>query len=204
MKFIKSLLAAALFCGLITVQAQTNAPTSTTNAIANLIPSADASFLDGLKEAAQAVTSGTNWDVIGGYGHSLSGNNSLEFVDVAYDFNANVGIVLGYDALEGNGTHEFNSIKGGVTVQVDIYPLKWTGINALENIKGTPFVGDLIATSPGGNVADIVTTGINFYVWSFDSGKFIVDAGAQYENRIGDGQFDGNYVLAHVGIHRSF
>ncbi|MDE2100611.1 MAG: hypothetical protein KGL39_25430 [Patescibacteria group bacterium] len=152
---------------------------------------------------ANAVTSGTNWTIVGGYGHSLKGKNNLAFADVAYDFTANVGVVVGYDVLWTKGANQFNSVKGGVTLQTDIYPLKWTGVNLLSGIKGTPFVGALLATPKGGgNVGTILTTGINFDVVDFS--KFSFDLGFQYENRSGQGQWDGSYGLVHLGLSRRF
>ena len=172
-----------------------------TTQVPNLITN-NPSFLDGLKTMEQAVTSGTNWTFIGGYGHSLKGNNNLAFGDVAYDFNDNVGVVVGYDALRGSGVSQYNSLKGGVTLKTQIYPLAWTGIAKLAAIEGQPFAGDLIATARDGSVGNIVTTGINFNVYSFS--RYVVDVGAQYELRAGEGVFNGNYALIHVGISRSF
>ena len=182
-----------LFAGSAMAQSVTQVPNLITN---------NPSFLDGLKTMEQAVTSGTNWTVIGGYGHSLKGNNNLGFADVAYDFNDNVGVVVGYDALRGSGVSQYNSLKGGVTLKTQIYPLAWTGIAKLAAIEGQPFAGDLVATARDGSVGNIVTTGINFNVYSFS--RYVVDVGAQYELRAGEGVFNGNYALIHAGISRSF
>lgn len=160
------------------------------------------SFLSGLTTMEQAVTSGTNWSIVGGYGHSLKGNNSLEFGDVAYAFNDNLGAIVGYDALQGSGVSLYNSVKGGLTLKTQIFPLAWTGIAALEKIPGQPFVGDLIATAKDGSIGNIVTTGINFNVYSFKN--FNLDLGVQYELRAGEGVFNGNYALIHAGISRRF
>ena len=179
------------------------AQAQTTNQVPDLLPAiGNPSFTDGLKTMEQAITSGTNWTFIGGYGHSLKGNNNLAFVDVAYDFNENVGVVVGYDALSGSGQSQFNSLKGGVTLKTTIYPLAWTGVASLARIPGQPFVGDLVATSRDGSVGNIVTTGINFNVYSFS--RYVVDVGVQYELRAGEGVFNGNYGLIHAGISRSF
>ena len=160
------------------------------------------SFTAGLKEMQVAITSGTNWSFIGGYGHSLKGNNHLAFADVAYSFNDSVGVVVGYDALSGSGASQFNSLKGGVTLKTTINPLAWTGVESLARIEGQPFVGDLVATARDGSVGNIVTTGINFDVYNFN--RFCLDVGFQYELRSGEGVFCGNYALIHIGISRKF
>ena len=183
---LAAIVAAILFLFGMSAMAQTNSP----------------SFADSLQQMEQAITSGTNWSIIGGYGHSLKGNNNLAFGDVAYSFSDNVGVVVGYDALRGSGVAQYNSVKGGVTLKTQIYPLQWTGVASLEKIQGQPFVGDLVATAPDGSVGNIVTTGINFDVYDFKN--FAVDFGLQYELRAGEGVFNGNYALFHVGISRKF
>ena len=176
---------AALVLVTVSAQAQTNA-----------------SFLSSLTSMEQAATSGTNWSAVVGYGHSTKGNNSLEFGDVAYAFNDNLGAVVGLDSLQGSGVSLYNSVKGGLTLKTQIYPLAWTGIASLEKIPGQPFVGDLIATAKDGSIGNIVTTGINFNVYQIRN--YNIDVGAQYELRAGEGVFNGNYILFHVGISRSF
>jgi len=59
----------------------------------------------------------------------------------------------------------------------------------------------LIATARDGSVGNIVTTGINFNVYSFS--RYVVDVGAQYELRLAKA-FSWYYALIHVGISRSF
>jgi hypothetical protein len=187
MQNMKTLLAAiALIALTFSVQAQTATP----------------SFTAGLTQMEQAITSGTNWSIAGGYGHSTTGNNSLAFGDVIYDINDSLGAVVGYDALSGSGTTLYNSIKGGMTLKTQIYPLAWTGVAALAKIPAQPFGGDLVATSKDGSVGNIVTTGINFNIYSFS--RYTIGAGVQYENRTGEGVFNGNYLCFHAAFSRSF
>ena len=166
------------------------------------------SFSDGFKIMAQAITSGTNWTVLGGYGRSTksmltSRGNNIAFMDVAYQFDGPVGLVAGYDYLWAKGQSQANAVKGGVTLSATIHPLAFVGSTFLTNVVGTPFVGDLLATPKNGNaIGNIVTTGINFDLVAIKN--FELSLGAQYENRAGQGVWDGNYVLGHAALTRKF
>lgn len=184
---------ATVFFATVQVKSQTLSDLTATNG----------TFGDGLKIMANAMTSGTNWTMIGGYGHSLKGKNNLAFADLAYNFNSNVGVVVGYDDLWTTGASQFNAVKGGVTLQTEIHPFAWTGVSWLSDIKGQPFLGALIATPRGGgNIGTILTTGINFEVVDFS--KYSLDLGVQYESRSGQSGWDGGYGLVHGGFSRKF
>lgn len=160
-------------------------------------------FGQGLKDMATAATSVTNWTLLTGYGHSTAGNNNLAFAAMGYNFTDSVGIVLGYDYLW-NATHgEFNALKGGVSLQTQIKPFAFLGSTFLTNIVCQPFVADLLATPRSGNaIGNIITTGVNFDVYAVKN--FELTIGGQYEKRMGQGDFDGNYILIHLGVSRRF
>lgn len=162
------------------------------------------SFSDGLKEMGAAVSSATNWTAIGGYGQDTSGQKHLAFADVAYNFNQHIGVVVGYDYLWSQGqVSQANIVKGGVTLSATIHPFAFLGSTFMTNIVGTPFVADLLATPKNGNaIGNLITTGINFDVVSFKNFELVT--GIQYEKRSGQGYWDGNYYLAHLGISRRF
>jgi hypothetical protein len=178
---------------------------TTTNAQGNVTvvtSAAPSAFNAALTEMGQAISSGTNWDALAGYGHSLSGSGrSLAFIAVAYNFNENVGVVAGYDYLWAKGKGQANAVKGGVTLSLPMRPLAFIGSTFLTNIIGTPFVGDLLASPKGNNaIGNIVTTGINFDVYKISNFELCV--GVQYEKRIGQANWDGNYGIIHFALSR--
>ena len=199
MKKLKLIIGLAALLASVTVQGQTNE-------IPNLLPPVPASSIQGgLQEIGQAVASSTNWTVLSGYGRSLSDNRNLAFGAVAYNFNQNVGIVLGYDRLWANGQPSVvNAVKGGITLSAKIHPFAFLGSPFFSKLEATPFVADLLATPRGnGNaLGNIVTTGVNFDVYSFKN--FELGVGAQYEKRMGQGFWDGNYGVIHVAITRKW
>lgn len=186
----KLILAAILCCGLSTVKADTNSP----------------SISGGIQEIGQAIAASTNWTVIGGYGRATAGNRNLAFADAAYNFNQNVGIVAGYDYLWSKGqVSQANIVKGGITLSAPIHPFAFLGSTFLTNTIATPFVSDLLATPSGNNnsgIGNIVTGGVNFDIVSFKNFELV--SGIQYENRMGQSYWDGNYILIHLGISRRF
>jgi hypothetical protein len=162
------------------------------------------SFSSGLGIMWDAVTTSTNWSVLGGYGHSTTGSKSIAFGDVAYNFTQNVGVVVGYDYLWAPGRlNEANLVKGGVTLNATVHPFAFIGSTFLTNVVGQPFVADLLAQPQAGNdIGNIVTTGVNFNIVSISN--YELSTGAQYEVRTGQGTWDGNYGLIHLAITRTF
>ena len=162
------------------------------------------SFTAGLNEMANAISSTTNWTVVTGYGRATSGNKNIAFADVAFAFNQNIGAVVGYDDLFGAGKPQLNAVKGGITLSATIHPFAFVGSTFLTNIVGTPFVADLIATphDSSSSVGNIIDTGYNFNIASVKN--FEIVGGVSYEVRSGEGDWDGNYILAHIGLTRSF
>jgi hypothetical protein len=162
-----------------------------------------ASFTGAVQQFSEAVTSATNWTAIAGYGRSTAGNKNVAFADVAYNFNQNVGIVIGYDYLWAKGQSQANVVKGGVTLSATVHPFAFLGSTFATNIVATPFVADLLATPKNNSgIGNIITTGINFDVYSFKN--FELGAGVQMERRYGQGYWNGNYWLGHIGVTRKF
>ena len=190
MKSLKLIIGLAVLLAGIQTQAQTNPP----------------SISGGIQEIGQAIASSTNWTGVAGYGRSTKGNRNLAFFDAAYNFNQNVGIVAGYDYLWSKGqVSQANVVKGGVTLSATIHPFAFVGSTFLTNVLATPFASDLLATPSGNNnsgIGNIVTAGVNFDLYSFKNFELV--SGLQYENRMGQGYWDGHYGMVHLGISRRF
>lgn len=175
-------------------------------------PIVSPSFSQGAQIMLDSVLHATNWTVVGGYGRSLEsstklGNKNVAFAAVAYNFTENVGLIAGYDTLwSGSGATKsstFNSLKGGLTLQLPTHPFAFIGSTFLTNVVATPFAGDVLATPKNGDaIGNIVTTGINFDLFAIKN--FEVVSGFQYEKRTGQGDWDGNYILFHAGLSRRF
>jgi hypothetical protein len=165
---------------------------------------ADASFTAGVREIGQAISTSTNWVVFAGYGHTINGvGRNVAFADVGYNFNDYVGMVLGYDYLWGNGGKQFNSVRGGMTLQLPMHPFAFIGTSSLTNLVVTPLVFEFVATAQGSSaVANVAGGGIDFNLYAF--GKLEIHAGVDYETRTGSGSFDGNYALGHIALSRNF
>ena len=186
----------------VTTTTGTNGVTTTVTNTAT--PPATFTIEGGLTQIYQALETSTNWAVWAGYGHSVQGvGRSVVFGDIGYNFNDYVGIVVGYDYLWGNGGHELNSVKGGMTLQLPMRPFAFIGSTVLTNLTCTPVVFDLVATADGGNdVGNIVGGGVDFDVYAF--GNLQIHAGIDYENRSGEGIWNGDYVNFHAALSRNF
>lgn len=177
-----------------------------TNQITNLLPSP--SFSAGLQEMAGAVSSSTNWTILGGIGRSTTGNRDIAFGAVAYNFNENVGILAGMDTLwapHQSQVQQVNVLKGGITLSAPIHPFAFIGSTFLTNIVGTPFGMALVASPSGGSsdsIATIAGGGVNFDIVGFKNFELV--AGIDYENRTGSGYWDGAYAMFHFGVSRRF
>lgn len=172
-------------------------------ATASLNAQTNSSFTDGLKLIGNAISSSTNWAVVSGYGHSTKGDNNVAFAALSYSLNENVGLLAGYDYLWGDGGSSANTLKGGLTLQLPMHPFGFLGSTFATNIVATPFVADLVATPRHGDaIGNIISTGVNFDVYQFKNFELV--SGIQYEKRTGQGGFNGDYILFHVGISRKF
>lgn len=187
---MKYLLAIVMLCA-VSAQAQltTNNPTG---------------VLGGIQLISDAVTGSTNWTVLSGYGHSLTKQNNIGFVDLAYNLNNNVGLVGGYDDLWNSKTSQANAVKGGLTLQMQIHPFAFMGSTYLTNIVATPFVADLMATpnNSSSGIGNIIDTGASFHIYQFMN--FQLGAEVHYENRSGQGDWNANYLMGSLSISRRF
>ena len=158
------------------------------------------------QELATAVSTATNWTFVAGGGRSTTGQNNVAFADVAYNITQNVGLIIGGDFLWSKNASSWNTVKGGIALQATMRPFAFLGgTNWLTNIRATPFVANCIAEPFGGgsaSIGNIVTGGLQFDVATWKQFKF--SFGGQYENRSGQGIWNGNYLLGQLGFSRTF
>lgn len=148
-----------------------------------------------------SLTTLSNYVVDVGYAHSVSGKaNNLVFATVEYNFNNYAGALVGYDYLSGSGKHEVNGLRGGLTLQAPTTPFASLGYT---NLVATPFVYDEVATPQNGNtIGNVLGGGLDFKLATVS--KINLHAGIIYENRTGDGVFDGNYVGGYFAASTAF
>jgi len=199
MKKIIAILSIILSASVISAYADTSS-----NSIATASSTPPASFYGGLKEMGNAIATATNWTSVAGYGHGLSGGgNNLAFGGIAYNFTENVGAYVGYDYLWNSSSNSFNSIRGGITLQDTIKPLTFIGQSWTTNVTATPYAAVFLATPRNGNaVGEVNAVGANIDVYAVKNFELIVGGG--YENRVGQGSFDGNYAYFNIGLSRRF
>src|ERR1041385_117795 len=171
MKQIKATLTVIVLCVATSAFAQTN-----TN-------SASPTLIGGIEIIGQALLSATNWTVTTGYGHGLKNNGNIAFADLAYNFNENVGVVVGFDQRGGGGQSQFNDIRGGITLSLPMRPFKVLGgTNFLTKLVATPFVADLLATPRSGDsIGNLIVTGAKVDLWNI--GNFNLGLLGAYEHR---------------------
>jgi len=156
-------------------------------------------FSAGLQMIYDSVTVSTNYAVIAGAVRSTTGSRNIGFVDYAYNFSQNVGLVLGYDYCTSHGHASVaNLIKGGISLQASIAPFKQFGIT---NFCIVPFGSVVIATG-NGVVGEIVSGGAKAVIASYKGFNF--NLGALYESRTGEGYWDGRYVGGFVAASKGF
>jgi len=190
----------ATACGL-SVQAQSN---NTAGPVQPNLISAP-SLMGGIEQIGEAFTSATNWTADASFGRGLSGgDNNIAFVGAAYNFVDNVGIIAGYEIIYGKGKPQVSTVAGGITLNGSIKPLAFFGGTGwTSKLSGRLYVNDLLATPRNGNaLGNLIITGISFNIVSFKNFEFV--AGASYENRQGQGKYDGGYALINLGITRLF
>lgn len=164
----------------------------------------NSTLLGGIGEIGSALATATNWTVTAGYGHALKGNGSLGFADLAYNFSENVGVVLGVDNMFGGGKSEWNDVRGGVSLSLNLHPFAFIGgTNFLTRMNATTFVADLMATPRNGNaIGNILVTGVAFDL--FRVKNFDVGFLAAWEQRSGQGDASGKYLIFGVKATRKF
>ena len=162
-----------------------------------------------LQDLLDVTAGSTNGAVILGGGRGLTGNKNFAFVDYLYNMNANAGLVIGYDYLFSNDKRMWspsaNVVKGGLNLQADIYPLRrFNGdTNSLfYTFKVTPFASVLILTPMNGtssNNGGIGQATIAGGDWESPLlfNRIHLHLGGFYENRTGQGAWDGNYLALH-------
>ena len=162
----------------------------------------DPTISGGLQEIYNATLDSTNFAVALGGGRSLKGGNTLAFADYIYNFNENVGAVLGYDYLWSSTKGQASSanfVKGGLNLQAPIKPFKNFGAT---NFTVTPF-GSLLMSSGNGQVGQIEVGGINYETPMFWGIR--MNLGGFYENRSGnDSPYNGAYLCGHIAISKGF
>jgi hypothetical protein len=158
-----------------------------------------------------AALANAPWDFVAGGGVATTGQNKIAFSDIACNFasstnGASVGIVIGGDYLWNKHGSSWNTVKGGITLKGTIRPFAFLGgTNWFTNLKGTLFAADCMAQPGGGSsapIGNIITGGIQFRLASYK--QFDFGIGGQYENRSGQGNWNGNYVLGQLSISRTF
>lgn len=178
-----------------------SAKAQTTNQITNLLP--NTGWGNAIQIIGNTIETSTNWAVIGGYGHSATGiGRNIAFAEIGYNFNDYVGLAIGNDYLWGNGQQQYNSLKGGITLQIPMHPFGFLGSTSLTNIVCTPLVFDQIATSKSSTVANLLGGGVDFKLYAF--ANFWLHGGVLYENRTGDSVWGGNYYLGYFAVSRNF
>ena len=191
---ITSIIGAVLLATAVTVQAQS-------------------SLGDGISAAWASLTSGTNWAASVAYGRSTahmatSKGMNLAAVDLVYDVAVNtngtaVALLAGYDCLWNSQVSQFNSVKGGLSLNQTLRPFSFIGSTFLTNIVGTLYGGELLANPQNNNsVGNLTIAGIDLDLFKF--ANFSFDVGGEYENRSGQGVYDGNYAIGHLAIFRRF
>jgi hypothetical protein len=155
----------------------------------------------GLQQIYDAALGSTNFAIATGGGRALKGNHNLLFVDYLYNFNANAGLLLGFDDIATGSkftSKDIYFVKGGFNIQAEIAPLKNFG---LTNLKVTPFAS-ILMDSGNGKIGQIVVAGVNYRVglaagWYFNAGGF-------YESRTGGTPADGAYLAGHIAVSKGF
>lgn len=184
---LKSIIGLALLAaGMAVCSAQTQLPPSVT---------------DLMKNAYGAMT-GPGWTAGGGYGHSVSGvGRNIAGMGVAYDFKTTpVGLYLGYDALWSRSQSVQNTVKGGITINATIEPLAFAGYT---NMTATLYAGELMATGIGNNVVGAITVaGAKIHLLNVKNFELHLDP--WYENRQGQGYWDGHFLGAFIMATRTF
>ena len=150
---------------------------------------------------------GGPWGIMAGYGHSLSGTGeNVVFGLITYNFTSNTngggfnsGAIVGYDKLWGGRGSEINSFSGGWQVSYSGKPLGFIGAPFLTNMVATATAFQLIATPQGGSAVGAIT-GVSLSLDVYAIYNFEIQPTFIYENRNGQGAFDGNYGLAALAI----
>lgn len=178
--------------------AQDVTSTNTTPAMPAFTPT----LSGGLQQVYDAVAGSTNFGFAAGYARGTTGNRNVAFADVPYNFNSNVGLLIGYEYLwtakAAGIPSQANLVKGGLNLQADLKPLKQFGFT---NFTVTPF-GFALVASGNGTVSEIIGGGAKTTVLTWKG--LNVNLGVLYENRTGAGFWNGRYVGGFAAISKGF
>ena len=144
-------------------------------------------------------------------GRSLTKNQTTAGLVVIENVNNNVGIAAGIDHLWGGGsTDSANIVAGGLTLKAATHPLtflssdtnSWTHSLTLTPyaiaLVGTPING----TGNNGGLCAVNRAGANVDIYNFKGWE--LGAGMDYGNRVGAGNYSGNFIDAIFTIRKGF
>jgi hypothetical protein len=177
-------LAAALFCGLLTARAQ--------NGI----------FPDVQALAEDVVNS--PWGASAGFGRSTTGNKDVAYVLITDQLVTNIGgtafssgPIVGYDELFAPHVKQVNSLSGGWQLSLTQHPFAFIGKTFVTNFVTSELAYTLVATprlstSP---IGSITGTALTLDPYPHGLWNFHIKALGAYEDRTGQGLFNGNYWI---------
>lgn len=180
----------AIAFGCSPVHAQTNPPAPT---------------LESLGQQFYDATIGTSNGVfVATAARKLTGNANRYSVDYIYSFNQSAGLVLGIDDIRAGGYSSASILKGGLTLQTKIYPLKNFRVT---NLFVTPAAFALVATpmsgtSNNGGIGQLAGTSVTLE--RTITKNLYLELGGLYENSTGEGKFNGNWAGVIAGLHYKF
>jgi hypothetical protein len=160
----------------------------------------------GADSMLQPLFNADKWNAGAGYAHSISGGGrSVAFAEASYNFSTNVSAIAGGDYLFTQHHHQAEVLKGGLSLKTQVYPLVFTGSKTLAAVRANPWAADLLCTPKGGgnNVGNLALVGLDVDLFSFDSGQYWVSLDGFYENRSGQGYWDGQYAGVFLALSRN-
>lgn len=151
----------------------------------------------------------TNYAAAAFYGHSTSGNQSSIGLLVIENVNNYVGVAAGVDDLFGGGKiGSANIVSGGLSLKAPTHPLAFLGTNSFEqNFTATPYALAMAAlpingTGQNGALGAVNRAGVNFDIYNLKGWE--IGAGIDYGNRLGAGNYSGNWIDVAVSFRKNF
>ena len=168
-----------------------------------------------LQELWDVTAGSTNGAVVLSAGRGMTGNKNFMSADYVYNLSQNAGLIIGYDYLFSNdkrmGAASANILKGGLNLQAVIYPFKRFSSDTnsfADTFHVTPFAALLIITPASGtsNNGGIGQASLIGADWESPLllKKVHLHLGGFYENRTGQGLWNGNYVALHGAVSYGF
>ena len=182
--------------------------TSTTN----VIPATTASWQDigSFLGALGISTNPTNYAAATGIGIGPKEELAWWLV-VTMNVNQYVGTIIGVDHLWYGGKQgSANIVSGGLNLSIATHPLQWFTASTngwAYNFKVIPFTAILVGsplngTSNDGGLCAINRLGLNFDIYNFNG--WTVGGVVDWGNRVGAGNYDGNWTDVGVSIRKGF